>query len=87
MLEKEIKSFVFGKVFAHRLVNVQAKARVGNRGRDLVDVEAVNRATLCHWMVCIGEARKEVWKKILWFGYLKGDSILISTCRTVAGNK
>ena len=54
-----MKSFVFGKVFAHRLVDVQAKARVGNRGMGLVDVEAVNRATLCHWMIHIGEAREE----------------------------
>ena len=86
-MEKEIKSFVFRKVFTHRPVDVQAKARVGNGGVGLVDVEAVNRATLCHWMVCIGEAREEVWKKILWFEYLKKDSILMSVCRAAAGNK
>ena len=38
-------------------------------------------------MVRIGEAREEAWKKILWFGYLKGDSILMRACRTAAGKK
>ena len=54
-----MKLFVFERVFAHRPVDAQAKARVGNGGVGLVDVKAVNRATLCHWMVCIGEAREE----------------------------
>jgi len=87
IMEKKMKTFVFGRVYAFRPEDHQAKAHPSKGGVGVVDIELWNRAMLCHWVVRVGDVGEESWRKILRFGFLRDDSPLMAACRSAAGNK
>jgi hypothetical protein len=86
-LDKAIKEFVFGKMMNHRPLDVQAKAKVEAGGVGLINLDLQNRATLAHWAVRMGRDRGEVWRRLVWKGYIKGNSKLFNDCKTASGSK
>ena len=87
IMEKKMKMFVFGRVYAFRPEDHQAKAHPSKGGVGVVDIELWNRTMLCHWVVRVGNVGEESWRKILRFGFLRDDSPLMAACRSAAGNK
>ena len=48
IMEKEMKTFVFGRVYAFRPEDQQAKVHPNKGGIGLVDIELWNKVMLCH---------------------------------------